>query len=110
MLTLLAIRCSLWITVAYKFVILDYVDNNSKLLSRIYQKVGKHDKVLLRGYYDFNREGYYIESIEKGANVDSLMKFLMNTLNGRFCWEYSNNYDVKLYQEWLRVHAVFNKL
>lgn len=95
---------------AYKFVVLDYVDNNSKLLSRIYLRDVKRNKLLLRGYYDFNREGYYIESVSKDANIHSLMKFLMKELNGRFHWEYSGNYDVKLYKEWLRVHAVFNRL
>lgn len=39
------------------------------------------------------------------------MKFLLKTIEcSRFHWEYSRNYDDKLYQEWLKEHAVFNRL
>lgn len=86
-------------------------DNNSKLLARIYLNRQNSRRVVLRGYYDFDKEKFYISSISKKANTRSVMKFLLKTTEcSRFHWEYSGNYDDKLYQEWLKEHAVFNRL
>ena len=96
---------------AYKFIPTRYVDNNSKLLARIYLNRQNSRRVVLRGYYDFDKEKFYILSISKKANTRSVMKFLLKTIEcSRFHWEYSSNYDDKLYQEWLKEHAVFNRL
>ena len=96
---------------AYKFIPTRYVDNNSKLLARIYLNRQNSRRVVLRGYYDFDKEKFYISSISKKANTRSVMKFLLKTIEcSRFHWEYSGNYDDKLYQEWLKEHAVFNRL
>lgn len=90
---------------AYKFIPTRYVDNNSKLLARIYLNRQNSRRVVLRGYYDFDKEKFYISSIS------TVMKFLLKTIEcSRFHWEYSGNYDDKLYQERLKEHAVFNRL
>lgn len=91
---------------SYKFwVFNEYSKDNSKLEAAI--KCGR--LVLMRGYYDFKREGFYIRWILKQSDKHSVMKFLYKSLD-RHCWEYSGNYDNKLYEEWLREHIVFNRL
>ena len=90
---------------AYRFLPGSYTDSNSKL-----EVVIKDDKVrLMKGYYDFEQEGFYITYINKTANLRSLFKYLYKSLD-HFCWEYSGNYDDKLYQEWLKEHSIFNRL
>lgn len=54
---------------AYKFIPTQYVDNNSKLLARIYLNRQNSRRVVLRGYYDFDKEKFYISSISKKANT-----------------------------------------
>lgn len=65
---------------AYKFIPTRYVDNNSKLLARIYLNRQNSRRVVLRGYYDFDKEKFYISSISKKANTRSVMKFLLKTI------------------------------
>ena len=65
---------------AYKFIPTRYVDNNSKLLARIYLNRQNSRRVVLRGYYDFDKEKFYISSISKKANTRSVMKFLLKTV------------------------------
>lgn len=80
---------------AYKFIPTRYVDNNSKLLARIYLNRQNSCRVVLLGYYDFDKEKFYI--YQRRLIV---MKFLLKTIEcSRFHWEYSGNYDDKLYQE-----------
>lgn len=91
---------------SYKFWVSNkYSKDNSKLAAAI--KCGS--LVLMRGYYDFQREGFYICWMPKQPNMYSVRQFLYKSLD-RHCWEYSGNYDRKLYQEWLREHIVFNRL
>lgn len=82
-----------------------YIDANSKLEVVI----RKSNLVLLCGYYDFIKEGFYIVKISKKAHFQSIVRFLNMSLD-RFGWEYSHNYDDKLYQEWLKEHVIFNRL
>ncbi len=65
---------------AYKFIPTRYVDNNSKLLARIYLNRQNSCRVVLRGYYDFDKEKFYISSMSKKANTRSVMKFLLKTI------------------------------
>lgn len=65
---------------AYKFIPTRYVDNNSKLLARIYLNRQNSRRVVLRGYYDFDKEKFYISSISKKANTRSVMKFLLKNV------------------------------
>ena len=65
---------------AYKFIPTRYVDNNSRLLARIYLNRQNSCRVVLRGYYDFDKEKFYISSISKKANTRSVMKFLLKTI------------------------------
>lgn len=65
---------------AYKFIPTRYVDNNSKLLARIYLNRQNSRRVVLREYYDFDKEKFYISSISKKANTRSVMKFLLKTI------------------------------
>lgn len=37
--------------------------------------------MVLRGYYDFDKEKFYISSISKKANTRSAMKFLLKTID-----------------------------
>ena len=58
---------------AYKFIPTRYVDNNSKLLARIYLNRQNSCRVVLLGYYDFDKEKFYISSISKKANCDEVL-------------------------------------
>lgn len=61
---------------AYKFIPTQYVDNNSKLLARVYLNRQNSRRVVLRGYYDFDKEKFYISSISKQANTKSVNEVL----------------------------------